>query len=409
MSGSHPNANPGDFAREAPLSLAERDQRWARVREAMRAEDLAVLVTPPNTGFREELQAATMYLTTIGGNAFPASAVFPLDGEVTAVVGPVPSVGFWQSWQKWVTDVRGTSWNIPPVVIARLKELGVEGKRIGLVNLGGSVRFPEGSFGSVFLRQLEEAFPNSEFVDATRMLDVVRNSRSEEEVEAIRRSVEIVESAFELLLQEARPGVTEREVCAKITGHLLAQGAIPPHFHSMAVGNPFKNSLSPVATTRPMRAGEIINIEIEARCSTGYLGQITRTAVLGKPSDQLVEMFDKTRETIEAVANRLQPGNRIGDVLSVYDELQSGCPFKIAPVMHSRALGEDWPMIIYNTTDQEVLDFKVQPNQTFAVKAQVFDDEKTTLAFWGESMWARESGAVRLGKRPIELRQTFNS
>ncbi|HEX6512002.1 MAG TPA: aminopeptidase P family N-terminal domain-containing protein, partial [Chloroflexota bacterium] len=114
------------------LSTEERDRRWARVRQAMRDLGLAAILTPPNTGHWELFQADTRYLTSIGGNCSETACVFPLEGDVMAIVLNRPE--FWLAAQGWVTDVRTPkrhTWSIP--MIERLRELGLEGERIGVV------------------------------------------------------------------------------------------------------------------------------------------------------------------------------------------------------------------------------------------------------------------------------------
>src|SRR5687768_16347541 len=126
------------------LSLQERDQRWARVRAAMDARDLACIITPPHTGHWELFSADTRYLTHIGGNCSETACVFPRDGEVTAVVLNRPE--FWARAQDWVTDLRlpnHHTWSAS--AIDRLREIGAERSRIGVVGLGGGVRTPEGT------------------------------------------------------------------------------------------------------------------------------------------------------------------------------------------------------------------------------------------------------------------------
>src|SRR5713226_596434 len=113
------------------LSLSERDRRWSRVRQAMAARDLACIVTPPNTGHWELFQADTRYLTHIGGNCSETACVFPLEGEVTAIVLNRPE--FWSRAQDWVADVRTPKhdmWSEP--IIERLHELGIDRQPIGI-------------------------------------------------------------------------------------------------------------------------------------------------------------------------------------------------------------------------------------------------------------------------------------
>src|SRR5262250_162002 len=72
------------------FSLAERDRRWRLVRQLMAEEGLDVIVTAVNTGHWDHFQANTRYLTGVGGNCGEASAVFPLEGEVTAIAMAIP-------------------------------------------------------------------------------------------------------------------------------------------------------------------------------------------------------------------------------------------------------------------------------------------------------------------------------
>src|SRR5438034_7746422 len=68
------------------FSLAERDRRWKAVRELMREHRLDVIVTPQNSGHSTDYQANSRYLTHVGGGGdADVAAVFPLDGEVTAI------------------------------------------------------------------------------------------------------------------------------------------------------------------------------------------------------------------------------------------------------------------------------------------------------------------------------------
>ena len=68
------------------FSLAERDRRWRAVRAKMAEQNIDVIVTPQNTGHSMDFQANTRYLTHCGGGGdADIAAVFPLNGEVTAI------------------------------------------------------------------------------------------------------------------------------------------------------------------------------------------------------------------------------------------------------------------------------------------------------------------------------------
>ena len=126
------------------FSIAERDRRWQAVRELMREQNLDVIVTPQNSGHSADYQANTRYLTHCGGGEPDLAAVFPLDGDVTAIA--TSAAPRWPTVQDWVTDVREARRNYGRAIVERLKELNVERGRIGITGLGEveGTRTPEG-------------------------------------------------------------------------------------------------------------------------------------------------------------------------------------------------------------------------------------------------------------------------
>ena len=391
------------YRRERELSLDERDGRWARVRAAMKDAGVDLLVTPPNPGFWDQLQANATYLAMVGGNNAPVSVIFPKDGEPTAIVGPVPSASFWRAWQSWTTDVRATHWAVGGGVVDRLRELRVDDERIGIPGLKGSPRFPDGLAPSGFIDLLEREFPRASFVDATDLLDGLRARKTAEERAAVGEAVAMAEAAFEVLLKEARPGIPERLLYGRMVGNLIEQGSLPTNFLMWAAGSDFGFSLAPFPTGRPLRLGEPIYCEIEARGSAGYIGQITRTASLGPPSSNLEAMFALAAASVEAVIGSMKAGATMGEVLAIYAGQSTGSRYRVVPVIHARALGEDRPMIIFDTSDPAILGHVLCENDVYAVKVQVRDETRGEMAFWGESVAIGPDRAARLGRQPIRL------
>src|SRR5581483_8438692 len=116
------------------FSIAERDRRWRAVRALMRGQNLDVIVTPQNSGHSADYQANTRYLTHCGGGEPDLAAVFPLEGEVTAIA--TSAAPRWPTVQDWVSDVREARRNYGRAIVERLKELNVERGRIGITGLG---------------------------------------------------------------------------------------------------------------------------------------------------------------------------------------------------------------------------------------------------------------------------------
>src|SRR5579862_2077628 len=198
------------------FSRQERDRRWARVRALMERDGLDVIVAPTNTGGWDSLQANARYLTSIGGNGAPVTAVFPREGDVTAITGPVPEKAYWLAFQDWVQDIRPSFFSLGDALIQRLRELGVEHGRIGLAGLALVPRLADGIIASGTVEKIRAAFPSTEIVNATFLMDEARFVKSEEEIAFLRQAVALAERAVEVLKREARPGTPENVVYARM-------------------------------------------------------------------------------------------------------------------------------------------------------------------------------------------------
>jgi Xaa-Pro dipeptidase len=105
------------------FSLEERDRRWTRVRGFLAREGLDAVIATPNTSHWDAFQADVRYLTQIGGNNTEGGVIFPLDGEVTAIVRSEDHPAWWSVQQDWVTDVRISGHRYSGLIAERLHEL----------------------------------------------------------------------------------------------------------------------------------------------------------------------------------------------------------------------------------------------------------------------------------------------
>src|SRR6201986_2113597 len=138
------------------FSIAERDRRWAAVRKLMCEQKIDVIVVPNNTGHSTDFQANCRYLTHVGGGGdADIAAVFPLEGDVTAIANRAKT-NWLSGAQDWTSDVRNSGRNFVKGVVERLKELGVEHGRIGVTGLGAGTRTPMGTILLGFWTYMKE-------------------------------------------------------------------------------------------------------------------------------------------------------------------------------------------------------------------------------------------------------------
>src|SRR5262245_32184445 len=252
------------------LSLLERDARWTRVRRLMDRDGLDAIVTLHNSTNWDYGNANGRYLSSIGGNCAQVSVVFPREGAVTAVTGPVPTPAYWREFQHWVDDIRPAFFHPVPVVIDRLKALGLQRGRIGIAGLAGVARLPNGLVSVGDYRALEEGLPVVDFTNATDLLYEARFVKSPEEIALLDHGVSLVEAALDVLDREARPGVPERLVYARMVATLLELGSEPTSLLLWAAGDPLPPTVGSLASRRPLGAEDVIAVEVDAKWA-GYL------------------------------------------------------------------------------------------------------------------------------------------
>lgn len=386
------------------FSLAERDHRWRRVRASMREERLDAIFVPPNTGLYDQFQANVRYLTGIGGNCFQAAAVFPLDGEVTAITSPNMDVRYWRERQDWVDDIRPVTvgWGYGGTAIERLRELNLDGARIGVTGLAGNTRFPEGVTSYGIVNSLREAFPKAELVNANLVMDRVRFVKSEEELAFMRAADALVEQALEVMRREARPGVPENVVYARMLASMVEGGGELPTMILWSAGSPQPPSNQNMPSRRALRAGDMICTETEARWG-GYIAQYSQPMFVGKAPDEYRRMFSLQQEALAACYENLRPGRVVGDLVETAARF-SNDDHECALIMHARGLGDDSPMAVLGHVRNELMrDWPIEENSTFIVKPVVRTRDRQKYIYWGDTVVVGHSGAVRLGQREPEL------
>ncbi|MGH7845977.1 MAG: M24 family metallopeptidase [Candidatus Binatia bacterium] len=391
------------------FSFAERDRRWKAVRELMRQNRLDVIVTPNNTGHSTDFQANTRYLTHCGGGGdADIAAVFPLAGEVTAVA--TTAQARWPTVQEWTKDVREARRNYGRVVVERLKELKVDRGRIGITGLGEveGTRTPEGTILYGTWKQIREAFPQAELVDATAILAEVRYVKSLEEIEVLTKSMEIVESAYEAEIKAAKPGAKDWDVWAETQSALLRNGSEMPVHCNWVSGKNVKRTLTR-PSMRILERGDLIINEIEASW-IGYRSQGVQPVFVAVADPVHQELIKVQKEVFNRLMENLKPGVTVRELAEITQKTGEKAAPQSGPAagataqltMHGRGAGDDGPIITGSARSERQLGVALRENMVFIFKPSARSTDGS-ICTWGDTVVITADGGRRLGKRPHDL------
>ena len=391
------------------FSLAERDRRWQAVRELMRAQNLDVIVTPQNSGHSADYQANTRYLTHCGGGEPDLAAVFPLEGQVTAIA--TSAAPRWPTVQDWVSEVREARRNYGRAIVKRLKELNVERGRIGITGLGEveGTRTPEGTIFYGTWKQIREAFPHAELIDATKILDEVRYIKSQEEIDVLTKSMEIIELAIQAEIAAAKIGVKDWEVWAAAHYAMIRNGSeLPVHCFWVSGKNPKRTLTRP--SMRLLERGDVIINELEASW-IGYRSQGVQPVFVEVINPVQAELVKVQREIFDRVLENLKPGITVGELAELTKSASEKAAPKTGPAagargdltMHGRGAGDDGPIITPHAKNPKQLSVAMRENMVFVCKPAAISVDGEYTCQWGDTVVVTKNGGRRLGKRAHEL------
>ncbi len=267
------------------------EARLARLRERLRERELdAIVVTHPSNRF---------WLSGFTGEDIPPneSAGHLVIGHETAVVvtSRLNSVLAQQEAQGFQVFDRERDFAKGDATV--LREMGV--RRVG---------FEDRAILYRDVRVLEETLGDGiELVPVGTLVDDLRTVKAEDELALIARAQAVTDAAFQAVVRELRPGMTEREVALRLEAALIEAGADGAAFPIAVASGPHGALPHYRPTQRRIAPGEPIVIDMGAVVA-GYCADLTRTVWLGETDEQLERVFAVVLAAVEAAEAGIRPG-----------------------------------------------------------------------------------------------------
>lgn len=341
---------------------ALREARRGRAFAEMKEHDIDVLLLGREANAR--YVAGAQRLWTAGTRAFgPGCVVVRATGDVHLV----------STWDEGIPDdiphenLFGITWN-PGNLLAWLR--GIDG-------LSEARRIGTDSLTPRFAKLFTKLFPSAEVVDAQPALEAARRIKTPEEVDAIRKSVSVAESALAASLSELRPGVSERHLAASFMDAMARQGVTTPATQRVAW-------VSAGPGPRGRTAGEMVGDEdlvaFDAGVVTsGYTGEVGRTwpANPDAADASVKDLFRRADDLWTRLYDACRPGDPCTGLLAAYEA--NGDVLPSFPIATGLGLGFDSPVVareLRETAAQEVL----TPGMVLSITAYVIGEGTSARA-----------------------------
>ncbi|MDN5925883.1 MAG: Xaa-Pro peptidase family protein [Hyphomicrobiales bacterium] len=242
--------------------------------------------------------------------------------------------------QSWISDIRSyKEFVTKPTRLAAdvLQELGLDSARIGC-----ELEY----LAAEYVRELTDALPNLKIEACDNLFRKVRMRKTEKERDLLQKGFRGTEKAMLATYATVTVGEDEWSLVRRLADHILLSGAEDVAFNHINAG---PNTGYPHAGPSGYRVekGDIVKADSGGHYND-YLSNVGRTAKVGKPSTDEVEMWKRLREIHHSIIDMLRPGNSGRQLFEEATRLHEkhGIPFPYAHNGHSIGLeGHERPMI----------------------------------------------------------------
>ena len=335
----------------------EIERRYKNIRQAMRQENIDALIVCGNqySGF----EGGVRYVSDFEIVHRYVDVLIPLEGEPTLIF---PSEAKWIG-DKSKTWVRDHVWADVPGLWLRHRAEAQHWKRLGVY--GMNFIMPVRDYRAL------EGGPY-ELVPFDVQFDMARAVKSEFELAAIRRTMDIIVDGFWLLVHDYAPGKTEAEVMAPAVELFFARGAGPRMMNIVLSGTGGEAEAHfKVPGGRVVNADDLLLYSLEITGPEGYWVEFSRALIQGKPSARTQKMADAYPEALEAARLRMREGEKISAVHHAAAEIFARHGFGLGH-LSGHSIGKT--MIEYPAIGART-DYELRENMVFSFHPQVVDQD----------------------------------
>jgi len=346
-------------AEARPITAEERQQRQDRARQLMRDNKLDAILMIGGTSLvyftnvrwwnSERLFAAVI---PAKGNAFYVCPAFEEErAREQIATGPGGANADVRTWQEDEDPYR--------LVAAGLRDRGMASGRIGI----------EERTTFAFSDGVAKGASQVNITSATPVTAGCRMIKTPHEIELMGLANQVTLQAYEAVYKALQPGMTQYDFA-----NLLAAAYDRQGFRGEASVNVGESSALPHGSAKPQLIREGTIVLIDDGCTVeGYQSDISRTFVLGKPTDKMRAVFDIVHRAQRAALKQARPGVEAQSVdaaaRKVITDAGYGPDYKYFTHRVGHGIGMDgheWPYLVRGDT------LALQPGMAFSDEPGIY-------------------------------------
>ncbi len=168
-----------------------------------------------------------------------------------------------------------------------------------------------------YYKKVSERIPGVKIENSSRFLENMRMVKSEREIEAISKAIEITHNGLNNLFKEIHPGVMEFQLDGFLEQSFKRQGAQHMAFAPIIGSGMESTILHYEKLDRPVEAGQLLLLDIGAQWDH-YCADISRTIPIdGIFTEEQAKIYDIVLKAQKAAIDAVKPGVTLRDIDNV--------------------------------------------------------------------------------------------
>ncbi len=154
---------------------------------------------------------------------------------------------------------------------------------------------------------LLKARPSGAVIGAEDLVERLRIIKDDEEIEKIRKSIRLSETALQAAWNVLAPGKIEKEIAWLIEKTIREGGGDAVSFPPIVAAGPNAALPHAVPTGRRIGEGDTVILDLGSKLD-GYCSDMTRTWIYGRPAPKIMEIYKAVRQAQLAAQEKIHAG-----------------------------------------------------------------------------------------------------
>ena len=153
---------------------------------------------------------------------------------------------------------------------------------------------------------------SAEMVPTLNVIEGFRAIKTPEEIKNLTVACDIASRAFEKIIKDIRPGVTEKEIASRLAHYMVMEGADTKPYGGIVISGAKSSLLHGIPDSKPIEYGDFVLMDYGCQYH-GYLSDMTRTLVVGRATPKQKEVYKIEQQMVAAVEGFLKDGVSASD------------------------------------------------------------------------------------------------